>query len=188
MMQAAEREELIELVREHALRLGDFVLASGQRAHFYLDCRQITLHPRALNLIATGLLELLPNPAVDAVGGMAIGADPITAGLVMLAGQRQLPLLGFMVRKQAKEHGLGRQVEGPVKPGMSVVVVEDVVTSGGSMIAAIEAAQAFGLRVVGALAVVDRLAGGRQAIERLGIPLSVLLTLDDLQIPPPPNS
>lgn len=176
---------LVELIRQHALTFGDFTLASGKKASFYLDCRKLTLHPEGANQVAAGMLQLLAQKLPDAIGGMAIGADPITASTVTLAGQRQLPLMGFIVRKEAKQHGTGRQVEGPVLPGMTAVIVEDVVTSGGSALKAVDAAREFGLKVDGILAVVDRLEGGRQAIEEAGLSLQTLVTIQDLGIKSP---
>ncbi len=180
------KSKLIDIIREHALRFGDFTLASGKKASYYLDCRQVTLHPDGIRQISAGLLEAIQARHGDSmptcVGGMAIGADPITAGIVMLAGQSGLPIRGFMVRKEAKQHGMGRLVEGPVSPGMKCIVVEDVVTSGGSAIQAVEAVRAFGLEVLGVMAVVDRLEGGRQAFEAAGLELTTLLTIEDFGI------
>jgi orotate phosphoribosyltransferase len=113
---------------------------------------------------------------------MAIGADPITAATITLAGQRQQNLLGFIVRKEVKQHGTGRQVEGPVQPGMTAVIVEDVVTSGGSALKAVDAARDFGLQVTEVLAVIDRLEGGREAIEAAGLSLRTLVNVRDLGI------
>lgn len=131
---AYDRDALIDLIRSESLQLGDFTLASGKKASYYLDCRNITLHPKGANVIAAGMLEVMrqAGPLPDAVGGMAIGADPITAAIVTLAGQQDLPLKGFMVRKEPKGHGTGKQIEGPVTAGQRVVIVEDVITSGGS--------------------------------------------------------
>ena len=179
-----DREHLIQLIKEHALQFGTFTLASGRTANFYLDCRKLTLHPKGANEIAAGMLELLGQPQPDAIGGMAIGADPISAATITLAGQRGDPLLAFIVRKEAKQHGTGRQVEGPVEPGMSAVVVEDVVTSGGSALKAVDAAREFGLNVERILAVIDRLEGGREAIEAAGLTLDTLVTVRDLGIGP----
>lgn len=177
------KEQLHGLVREHALQFGKFILASGKEASFYLDCRKITLHPQGANLIGAGLLDLTCKPIFgqvpDSVGGLAIGADPITASMVVLAGQRGLNLLGFMVRKEAKTHGTGKLVEGPVQSGMSCVIVEDVITSGGSALKAAESAKDFGLHVLGILGVIDRLEGGREAIEQAGYPLATLFTIKD---------
>ncbi len=181
-----DHEELKSLLREQSLKFGTFTLASGQTASYYLDCRRITLHPRGANVIALGMLELITamSPMPKAVGGMAIGADPITASIVTIAGQRNLPLLGFMVRKEPKGHGTGRQVEGPVEPGQEVVIVEDVITSGGSALAAVEAARNFGLEVKGVIGIIDRLAGGEAAFAAKGIRLQTLLTIRDFGIEP----
>jgi orotate phosphoribosyltransferase len=175
---------LRELVKQQSLRFGDFTLASGKKASFYLDCRQLTLHPQGANQVGAGMLELLGDNLPAAIGGMAIGADPITAATITLAGQRGLDLKGFIVRKEAKQHGMGRQVEGPVAAGETVVIVEDVVTSGGSALAAVEAARQFGLKVERILAVIDRLEGGREAIEAAGLSLQTLLTVRDFGIEP----
>lgn len=182
--QVYDRDELKRLLAEHSLKFGNFTLASGKTASYYLDCRNLTLHPRGANVIALGILEKLAAlPSLpDAVGGMAIGADPITAAVVTVAGQRDLPLVGFMVRKEPKGHGTGRQVEGPVKPGQRVVIVEDVITSGGSALAAVKAAREFGLEVLGVIGIIDRLAGGEAAFAAEGIPLETLLTVRDFGI------
>lgn len=179
-----DQAQLIELVRQHALQFGDFTLASGKKASFYLDCRCVTLHPQGANQIAAGLLESLNSSCFgkfpDAIGGMSIGADPITASCVFFAGHLGIDLRGFMVRKETKQHGMGKQVEGPIQSGMTCVIVEDVVTTGASAIAAIEAVERVGMKVIGVMAVLDRLDGGREAIESRGYPLLTLMTLKDL--------
>jgi orotate phosphoribosyltransferase len=177
-MTGNRKDQLRELIRTKALTWGDFTLASGAKAKFYLDCRKVTLDPQGANLIAAEMLAMLDS-IPDAVGGMAIGADPITAAIVVLAGQRELPIRGFMVRKEAKRHGAGNMIEGPVERGDRVVVVEDVITSGESALKAIQACQAFGLNVIGALAVVDRLAGGAARFADLGCPLKTIFTIRD---------
>lgn len=181
MYNAAELKALIE---KHALKFGQFQLASGKIGSYYLDCRQVTLHPQGANLIAAGLLELMHGSLPDAVGGMAIGADPITGAVITLAGQKNIPIHGFIVRKEAKGHGMGRQVEGPVTAGMRAIIVEDVVTSGGSALQAVEAATAFGLKIDTIMAVVDRLEGGRETIESRGLKLHTLFTVRDFGINP----
>ena len=179
---AYDRSKLIELIKEHALQFGDFTLASGKKASFYLDCRKVTLHPQGANQIGAGMLELLGEKLPQAIGGMAIGADPISAATITLAGQQNLNLLAFIVRKEAKQHGTGRQVEGPVAEGMEAVIVEDVVTSGGSALKAVDAVREYGLKVDRILAVVDRLEGGRETIEAQGLQLDTLVTVKDLGI------
>lgn len=177
-----DRQALIDLIKEKALEFGDFTLASGKKAKFYLDCRRVTLDSKGANLIAAGILERIGDAWPDAVGGMAVGADPITGAVITLAGQGPQPLRGFIVRKEAKAHGKGRDVEGPVKPGDRVVIVEDVVTTGGSSLLAIEKVEAAGMTVQGVIAIVDRLEGGAEAFAAKGYKLETLLTIRDLGI------
>lgn len=181
-----DRAGLIKILESEALQRGEFTLASGKKASYYLDCRKITLHPQGANLVAEGMLSAIAvsGDLPAAVGGMAIGADPITASIVTVAGQRGLPLKGFMVRKEAKGHGTGKQVEGPVEPGQEVVIVEDVITSGGSAIKAVEAAEAFGLKVREVIGIIDRLAGGEAAFAAKGLKLTTLTTIRDFGIEP----
>ena len=120
-----------------------------------------------------------------AVGGMSIGADPITAAVVTMSAVRGTPLVGFMVRKEAKGHGTNQYIEGPVKPGDTAVIVEDVVTTGGSSLQAIERAEAFGLKIVGVLAIIDRMEGGAEAFAARGYSFASLLTIRDFGIEPP---
>ncbi|MGD9647677.1 MAG: orotate phosphoribosyltransferase [Pirellulales bacterium] len=178
-----DRQQLLDLIHAKALKLGDFTLVSGQKAKFYLDLKQVTLDATGARLVAEGMLELLGTPLPAAVGGLAIGADPITAAIVTLAGTRGLSLSGFMVRKEAKGHGTNKYVEGPVQPGESAVIVEDVITTGGSAMAALERGREFGLKIDRVLAIVDRLAGGEAAFAERGARLTTLLTIDDLNIP-----
>ncbi len=181
-----DRDALLDLIRTEALQRGEFKLASGKMASYYLDCRKITLHPQGANVIAAGMLDVIQSagPLPDAVGGMAIGADPITASIITLAGQRGLPLKGFMVRKEPKGHGMGKQVEGPVEAGQRVVIVEDVITSGGSALKAVDAARKYGLVVERVVAIIDRLAGGEAAFAEKGLPLHTLTTIADFGIEP----
>ncbi len=148
-----DKQTLIELVCARALKFGEFTLASGKKASYYLDGKQVTLDSVGAKLVAEGILDLLADhlPLPKAVGGMSIGADPITAAVITMAGVRGIPLLGFMVRKESKGHGTKRFIEGPVQPGDAVVIVEDVVTTGGSSLEAIAA-----LRGVWALGVARR--------------------------------
>lgn len=181
-----DKQSLIALVREKALKFGQFTLASGKKATYYLDGKQVTLDSTGARLVAEGMLDLLAaGPMPSAVGGMSIGADPITAAVITMSGFRGVPLIGFMVRKEAKGHGTNQYVEGPVQPGMSAVIVEDVVTTGGSSLKAIERVEAFGMKVVGVLAIIDRMEGGAQAFAQRGYPLASLLTIRDFGIEPP---
>jgi orotate phosphoribosyltransferase len=182
-----DRQALMELVRQKALKFGDFTLASGRKATYYLDGKQVTLDATGARLVAEGMLDLLAaGPMPAAVGGMAIGADPITAAVVTMSSVRNTPLAGFLVRKESKGHGTNQYIEGPVKPGQTAIIVEDVVTTGGSSLQAIERVEAFGMKVLGVLAVIDRLEGGAQAFAKRGYSLASLLTIRDFGIEPPP--
>ena len=174
---------LQSLIMEKSLKFGDFTLASGKKATYYLDCRQVTLDSVGAKLIGEGILELLqPNSMPQAVGGMSIGADPITAAVITVAAFRNIPLKGFMVRKQSKEHGTKQFVEGPVVTGDHVVIVEDVVTTGGSSLEAIEKVEAIGGTVAGIIAIIDRLEGGRELFESKGYFFHSLFTVRDFGI------
>lgn len=181
-----DKNALIEIFRQKALKFGDFTLASGKKAKYYLDGKQVTLDAFGARLVAEGMLDLLSEGKwPDAVGGMSIGADPITAAIITMSGVRGRSLTGFMVRKEPKGHGTNKYIEGPVQPGCEVVIVEDVVTTGGSSLKAIEHCEAFGLKVVRVLAIIDRMEGGREAFAARGYPLSSLLTIQDFGIEPP---
>jgi orotate phosphoribosyltransferase len=182
-----DRKALMELVKNRALRFGDFTLASGKKAKYYLDGKQVTLDSRGAVLIGEGLLDLLSQHGQlpKAVGGMAIGADPITAAIITVAGLRNLSLAGVLVRKESKGHGTNRYVEGPVQPGDTVAIVEDVVTTGGSSLEAIKRVQEFGLKVTCVAAIIDRMEGGAKAFAEQSIPFYSLLTIRDFGIEPP---
>jgi orotate phosphoribosyltransferase len=180
------KQSLQDLVREKALKFGSFTLASGKKATYYLDGKQVTLDPQGARLVAEGILDLLAADRLpDAVGGMSIGADPITAAVVTMSAVRGTPLVGFMIRKESKGHGTNQFVEGPVKAGDAVAIVEDVVTTGGSSLAAIQRAEAFGLKIVRVIGIIDRMEGGREAFAQRGYPFASLLTIRDFGIEPP---
>jgi len=181
---------LVEAFEKKALQRGSFVLASGKTASFYLDAKQVVLDAAGAMLVGQAVLARLQSlgPLPDAVGGMSIGADPITAAVVTMAGVAGLPLKGFMIRKEPKGHGLGRYVEGPVAAGNRVVILEDVVTTGGSSLLAIDRAEEFGLTVERVVTLVDRLAGGADAFADRGIPMESMLTIEDLGIDPATGS
>jgi orotate phosphoribosyltransferase len=174
------RDVLLDELREHALVIGDVTLSSGQPASYYVDAKRALLRPAAFRaageLVATRAREL----GAAAVGGMTMGADPIACAALAAPGGADL--VAFFVRKHRKEHGLERWVEGPVlEPGTPCLVVEDVVTTGGSTVSAVERLLAEGLEVRGALCVVDRLAGGAEAIEAAGgSPFRALTTIDEI--------
>jgi len=178
-----DREALIALVRVKALKFGRFKLASGKKANYYLDGKQITLDPFGAKLVAEGILDLLADGEMPkAVGGMSIGADPITSSVVVMSAVRGTPLAGFLVRKESKGHGTNQYVEGPVEPGETVAILEDVVTTGGSTLMAIERVEAFGLEVQRIIAIVDRREGGSEEFARRDYRFDSLLTIRDFGI------
>jgi orotate phosphoribosyltransferase len=172
------RDRLLDELRSHALIIGEVTLSSGAVAQYYVDAKRAILRPPGF----AALSELVAAQAqawdATAVGGMTMGADPLACAA--LAGGANVK--GFFVRKESKAHGLQRRVEGPLlEPGDRCMVVEDVVTSGGSTIRAIEALHEAGHEVVGVVAVLDRLAGGAEAIEAAaGAPFVPLVTIDDV--------
>jgi orotate phosphoribosyltransferase len=178
--------ELVDRIATRALTRGKFRLASGREASFYLDAKQVLLEAHGAMLVGRAILDRLRSlgPLPDAVGGMSIGADPVTSAVVTMAGVERLPLRGFLIRKEPKDHGTKRHVEGPVEPGQRVVIVEDVITTAGSSLVAIDKAIDFGLVVERVVTVIDRLAGGRAALAARGIPLEALVTIRDLGIEP----
>jgi orotate phosphoribosyltransferase len=176
---AAARQALIDELREHALVIGEVTLSSGQKASYYVDARRALLHPRGLHAAGTLIAAYAVELGAEAVGGPATAAIPPTcAALAVPDGQG---LVGFFVRSERKEYGLQRWVEGAAQPGNRCLVVEDTVTTGGSTVRAIERIKEEGLEVIGAVAVVDRLAGGGDAIAAAaGGEFRALVTIDDL--------
>lgn len=175
-----DRKRLLELIKRDALRFGDFTLASGKKATYYLDCRKLTLDSEGANVIAAGILDALGNNLPDAVGGMAIGADPITAAVITCGWQQSKPMKGFIVRKEAKAHGTGQQVEGPVVAGQTAVMMEDVITTGGSSLRAIQHARDFGLKVDRLITIVDRGENSKAVFDAVGIEFISLVHVSEL--------
>jgi orotate phosphoribosyltransferase len=181
------RARLLALIRELAVIQGRFVLASGREASYYVDLRRVTLHHVAAPLVGHLLLDLLEErglvPGEDylAVGGLTMGADPVAAAMLHAAASRGLGLDAFVVRKDAKTHGLQRRIEGPDVTGRPVVAVEDTSTTGGSVITAVEALREAGAEVKAVAVIVDRDTGAAQKITaELGVPYHYLFGLSDL--------
>lgn len=176
------RDALIRLLAERSFRTGRFTLASGRESSYYVDARPTTMSARGLSLIGTlGLGAMRSagwNPSL--VGGLTLGADPVAYAIALASLEAPPVIDAFTVRKQPKAHGTGRRLEGPFAAGMSVVVVEDVITTGGSALTAVEAVREAGGEVLGILAVVDRQEGGRERIEAAGFPVTALVALQEL--------
>lgn len=177
------KPRLIELLRKRAYREGDFVLSSGERSSYYLDVKQLTYHPEGLPLVSRAVLELLAPYRVDAVGGPTMGADAIVAGVVSASSEDDHPVSGFVIRKEPKKHGTRNWLEGILEPGWTVAVVDDVITTGGSVIRAVERIREVGAKVVAVCTLVDRMEGGREAVEELGVEFLPVTTIQDIRPP-----
>jgi orotate phosphoribosyltransferase len=181
-----DRDRLIELLRRDTLKRGTFTLASGRTSHYYVDGRKVTLSAAGAALIGAGVMErLAEHPDVQAVGGLTMGADPIVGATLALAGLAgRADIRGFLVRKEAKTHGTGSRVEGPLAPGTTVAILDDVATTGGSSLQAVDAVEAMGCRVAVVIVVLDRLEGAAAAFESRGLRFESLLTIRDLGVEP----
>lgn len=175
-------DRLVAILRERSVRRGRFTLASGKESDLYVDCRLTTLHPEGAATIAALVLDRL-RPEVVALGGPVTGADPIVGAVCAASWQRGRPIHGFMVRKEPKGHGLMQWLEGRANlpAGAPVCVVEDTVTTGGSLLRAIERVQESGLEVVQVIAVVDREEGGAQRLAAAGHRLEALVARAELE-------
>jgi orotate phosphoribosyltransferase len=208
-MPETNRTALLNLIATLSFKLGDFTLASGKKSDYYIDCRITTLHAEGGRLSGLVLYDLIREhiPQAEAVGGLTMGADPLVSNtasasawaladhneIIELSSALELededpgpaPTLihGFLVRKSEKTHGTGRKIEGFLKPGAQVVIVDDVCTTGGSTITAIEAAREAGMHVAGVLCLVDREQGGRASIEAAcqGAPFIAVFTATDVR-------
>jgi orotate phosphoribosyltransferase len=175
------RQQLIDYISSDAVFHGDFTLTSGAKATYYVDLRKVSLDHRVAPLIGQVMLDLIADiPEVDAVGGLTRGADPIASAVLHQGAARGLTYDAFVVRKQPKDHGRGRQVEGPDVAGKRVIVLEDTSTTGGSPLAAIEALEKVGAIIAGVAVVVDRNTGARERIEAAGHPYYAAIGLSDL--------
>jgi orotate phosphoribosyltransferase len=155
----SDREELLAAIKAKAVISGDFVLSSGQRVDRYVDLRRILLDGRVAPLAGRVMLDLTADLAYDAVGGLTLGADPVAAAMMHAAAARGTPVDAFVVRKQEKEHGTQRRIEGPDVAGRRVLAVEDTSTTGASVLTAVQTLREAGAEVVGVAVLVDRGAG-----------------------------
>ncbi|MFI5959025.1 orotate phosphoribosyltransferase [Cryptosporangium sp. NPDC051539] len=174
----ADRDELLDLIRDLAVVHGKVTLSSGREADYYVDLRRVTLHHAAAPLIGGVLLDTTADWTYDAVGGLTLGADPVATAMLHAASARGRKLDAFVVRKGEKAHGLQRRIEGPDVAGRRVLAVEDTSTTGGSVLTAVEALRAAGAEVVGVAVVVDRGAG--PTVEAAGLPYRAAYTPSEL--------
>ncbi len=176
------RLRLIDLLASRSAQRGSFTLASGKQSDLYIDCRPTTMHPEGLSLIGPLGLHAIGERGwhPDAIGGLTLGADPVSYAVAYASQLAGLPIRAFTVRKEAKTHGTGKVIEGAFVTGDRVVVIEDVITSGGSALRAAASVRAAGGMVVGILAVVDREEGGRAALEAEGFEVATLVTAREI--------
>jgi len=158
------RERLLEVFRERAFSFGNFTLASGKQSTYYVNSKKAIFHSEACWLLAEVMWDMTKDLAIDAAGGLEVGAIPLAAILAQRYHQAGRTLEGFFVRKQAKSHGSQERIEGVLKPGMRVAVLDDVLTTGGSVQLAIEEIEKAGAQVAGVLCIVDRLEGARELL------------------------
>ncbi len=175
-----DRDDLLSLVRSQAIVHGRVTLSSGREADYYVDLRRTTLSAVAAPLVGKVMLELTADLDYDAVGGLTMGADPIAAAMLHQAAAQGRRLDAFVVRKQAKAHGMQRQIEGPDIAGRRVLVVEDTSTTGGSPLAALAAVRAAGATAVGVATIADRATGAGEKIQAQGVPYRFAYSLEDL--------
>lgn len=175
------RSQLIDYISTEAVFHGDFTLTSGKKATYYVDLRKVSLDHRVAPLIGQVMIDTIADiPDVFAVGGMTMGADPVAAAIMHQGVARGLGYHAFVVRKEPKDHGRGKQVEGPDLSGKRVIVIEDTSTTGGSPLKAIEALVKVGAEIACVAVVVDRSTGAREAIEGAGYPYRAAIGLEDL--------
>jgi orotate phosphoribosyltransferase len=179
-----EKQNLIRMVKEQALEYGDFTLKSGAKSKFYLDCRKLVLMPDSLYTIIKMIGEELSGVYFDAIGGPAIGADPIVGGFLYYGSQEGLysDIRGFLVRPEPKDHGKSDLLIGNLKKNDRVVLLEDVTTTGGSILRVVDLIEPMGCQVVKVISIIDRLQGAKQTFAERGIPFSPLCDLLDLDL------
>lgn len=177
------RERLIDIILERSFKYSDnppFKLVSGRTSNYYFNCKPTTLDPEGMNLIGELVFAMLAGADVTAAGGLTLGADPIANALAVISFQKGRPIKSFIVRKEAKDHGMMYGIEGNVRPGERVAVLDDVITTGGSTIAAIERARTAGLVVDRVIALIDREEGGRENILALVDRVDAVLTRTEI--------
>ncbi|RJR32670.1 MAG: orotate phosphoribosyltransferase [Deltaproteobacteria bacterium] len=179
-----KKQQLLELLKEKSYRYSPdrpFKLASGRESPYYIDCRPVTHSAQGLALIGEIIFDLVQDLEIQAIGGLTMGADPIAHAVALTSYQQGRPINAFSVRKEPKGHGAGGQVVGDVKPGERVVIVEDVITTGGSTLKAVNAARDFGLQIVKVLILVDREEGGREAVAAVAPEVEAVFRLGELK-------
>ena len=179
------RTQLLQVFKTRAFSFGDFTLASGKKSTYYVNSKKAIFNGEVVNLLSEVLWEMTKELQIDAAGGLEVGAIPMAAVMAQRYAMHDKPLEGFFVRKQAKEHGAKERVEGVLKAGMRVAVLDDVLTTGGSVVQAIEEIEKVGAVIVAVVCIVDRMEGARAALAKY--PFMPIFTIRDFGIEPPKN-
>ena len=175
-----DKSELYRLLKTQAFARGKFILSSGKESDFYLDARLVTLSAAGAYLTARIMLDMIKEDDLDAIGGPTLGADPMVGAIASLSYQEGLPLNTFIIRKQPKAHGKQQQVEGPIlKEGASVVIIDDVATTGKAFIESVEVLQKMNIKIKKAICVIDRGEGATEALARYHVPLQSIFTISE---------
>ena len=177
------KQELIKMICQKAFKYSDepiFKLVSGKMSRLYVNCKPVILNPRGMFLVGHLVYEAIKDSDVDGIGGLTFGADPISIATAFTSGLKENPINAFSIRKTRKDHGIVRWIEGDIKPGYRVVIIDDVATTGGSTIKAIERARSEGLEVVKVVILVDRQEGGLENIRKQVDDVSAIVTRDEL--------
>jgi len=173
-----DRSELFELLKTQAFSRGKFILSSGKESSFYLDARLVTLSAPGAYLTARIMLDMIKDDRLDAIGGPTLGADPMVGAIASLSHQAGRPVNTFIIRKQPKAHGKQQQIEGPLlKEGASVVIIDDVATTGKAFVESIEVLQKMNIKIIKAVCVIDRGEGAREALAKYKVPLESIFTI-----------
>ena len=177
------KERLGEIILEKSFKYSDnppFTLASGRKSNYYFNCKPTTLDPESMNLIGAIIFDMLKDTEITAAGGLTLGADPIANALSVISYQKGKPIKSFIVRKDIKDHGTKSAIEGNVMPGEKIAVIDDVITTGGSTITAIEQARKSGLNVEMVITLIDREEGGRENILQHVDNIKTILTRSEI--------
>ncbi len=175
-----DRAQLFQILKEKAFFRGKFILSSGKESSFYLDARLVSLSPAGAYLTGKVMLEMIKDDKVDAIGGPTLGADPMVGAIASLSFQANKPINTFIIRKQPKPHGKQQQVEGPeLKEGFTVVIIDDVATTGKAFVESIEVLQKMNIKIAKAICIIDRNEGAREALAKYNVPLAPIFTINE---------
>ncbi len=174
------KERLKKIIKEKAVVYKEVKLSSGKKSNYYIDGKLITLSPEGIYLVSKIIFEMIKDQNIDAIGGLTIGADPIVSGVSLISFIEKKPIYAFIVRSSQKEHGMGKLIEGNIQKNWNVAIVDDVVTTGSSLLKSIEAVESYGAKIKKVICIVDRKEGASQAIEKKGYKLDAIFTKDEL--------